>query len=47
MGDNFTWTLELLHNGWILLVFLFMAFLGAYHIHEAIEEHKKRKLEKE
>jgi hypothetical protein len=42
---NFTWTLELLHNGWFLLVFLFMGFLAAYHIHEAVEERKQRKRE--
>jgi hypothetical protein len=35
---NFTWTLELLHNGWLLLVFTFMVFLAVYHAHEAIEE---------
>jgi hypothetical protein len=46
MGSNFTWTLELLHNGWLLLVFGFMIFLGIYHAHEAIEERKQRKRER-
>jgi hypothetical protein len=46
MGGNFTWTLELLHNGWLLLVFVFMGFLGVYYAHEAITERKQRKLGK-
>lgn len=47
MGNNFTWTLELLHNGWILLVFVFMGFLAIHSIHEGIEERKQRKKESE